>query len=187
MAWAAPVIAAASTAPFVAASGIARSPGLNGWVQLKKDCTTDTLTINGQGNFTGGGDNDRGIWIFDNNNDPGAGIANPFIVFYYPTALGTLTWSAVSGNSNWSVPVLNTTKGPAKASYNRYITYYTGRWTYSTTHKAWVANGKPNFSAPIKGALCGTKVSVYGYRAVDVQRPDDTWETVAFIRGPVSL
>lgn len=186
IAWAAPVIAAASTAPFASASRVVRSPGLNGWVTISKNCQTNNLIINGRGSFTGGGNNDRGIWIFDNNNDPGAGIQNAYIVFYYPSSLGNLTWTTQTG-TNWSAPVLTTAMGPSQAGFNRYITYYTGTWTYNTVYKAWVADGQPYFTASISSTSCGSSIKAYAYRSVDVQRPNDTWENVAFLRGPVTL
>ena len=176
-AWTTPVIAMGAAAPAVAASA---APGLQGYVTVAKQCagTTMTLTINGTGTYP-----DKGLWVF---NAQPSSLSNAAITFYYPSSLGTISWSAAAGNSGWSTPTVDST-APQISGFTAYTTKYTGSWTYVSTSAPpySFANGQPNFTATVTAttARCSDGgVSVYARRTVDV---DGT--TIAFQRGPVSL
>lgn len=180
-AWAAPTIAIGSAAPAMAAS---RPPGLQGWVTVGKSCEgrvwpfSDqlTLTING----TGGGNanppdnNSRGLWIY--NTQQTTSIANARLTIYYPSSLGSISFSrATGGATTWSIP-----------GFTAYSSYYTGAWQfYDLTgviddhHRA---VGRPNFIATIGVASCPGTIQVYSWRTVQVDG-----QTISFRRGPISL
>lgn len=107
--WSAPVIAVGTAAPAGAVSPL--PPGLQGWVTVGKNCNTfgnDTLTINGTGGNGAEPPNTgtRGIWIYITTSS--TTLANARMTFYYPNSVAPSTWSAASGNSGWSVPVVST-------------------------------------------------------------------------------
>lgn len=184
-AWAAPAIAIGNAAPAMAAS---RPPGLQGWVTVGKQCrsaSSGVLTING----TGGGNanppntNSRGLWIYNTNS--GTTITNASMTFYYPTSLGTISWSSASGNSGWSVPAVDT-RVPQIPGYRAYTTNYSGSWQFYDNpgleddhHRA---TGRPNFTASLTISNCGQPLPVYARRTVTVDG-----EVVTFQRGPVTI
>ncbi|QNF93458.1 hypothetical protein [Janibacter sp. YB324] len=177
-AWTAPVIVMGTAAPAQAASP--PPPGLQGWVTVGKNCGTDRLTIDGTGGNGAEPPNTgtRGLWIY--NTTASTQIANPRITLYYPSSLGTITWTAVSGNSNWSVPVPSTVDPPI-AGYIAYTTFYTGGWQFRSAYGYSRASGRPNFQASVNISCSGT-IPIYARRTVTV-----SGETISFIRGPVSL
>ena len=124
--WATPVITVASAAPVLAASPV---PGLNGWVEVGKNCPLSgakTVRIDGNGDGTrypaGQG---YGIYVVDLYQD--TAVSNASITFYYPSSM-TITWSANAGTSGWSLPVVDTSE--PVAGYIGYKTSYSGGWTY---------------------------------------------------------
>lgn len=174
-AWTVPAAAVIAVAPSVAASPIPPR-GLNGWVTLRRRCGLgDDLFIDGQGNFTGGGNNDRGIWTFIP--DPNASITDAQIVFFFNR--GDLTFTNGSG-AGWSNLVRdNTLDGTRPATgYYAYKTSYTGSWTYFGQFQAWAADFDPYWTANM-GQSCGA-VSAYARRSLTVNG-----ETITFTRGPV--
>lgn len=181
-AWTAPVIAMGTAAPAQAASPL--PPGLQGWVTVGKNCGTDRLTIDGTGggNASPPNNNSRGLWIY--NTTASTQIANARITFYYPSSYGTITWTAVSGNSNWSVPVPSTVDPPI-AGYIAYTTVYSGGWQFmnlpGTANDYSRATGGPNFRASVNVSCSGT-IPIFARRTVTVNS-----ETISFIRGPVNL
>lgn len=174
MAWTVPVVTMATATPAFAASPIPPN-GLNGWVNLEKSCTYDHFTINGQGNFTGGGDNDRGIWVWVN--DPTATISGAKITFFF--AQSNLTWT--NSSTGWSgLTRTPADDDPSLPGFYAYTTTYTlNTWTWNAQHGAWVANGQPFFRRSLSG--CPT-VTAYARRTVTVNG-----ETVSFRRGPVQV
>ena len=185
-AWSAPVIAVGTAAPAQAASPL--PPGLQGWVTVGKDCNTfgnDTLTINGTGGNGAEPPNTgtRGIWIY--NTTASTTVANARITFYYPNSVAPLTWSAASGNSGWSVPVVSTVDPPI-AGFTAYTTFYTGPWEFrnlpGTANDYSRATGRPNFQASKVIPSCGSTIQVYARRTVTVNG-----QTISFIRGPIGL
>lgn len=190
-AWAAPTIAIGSAAPAMAAS---RPPGLQGWVTVGKSCQgrvwplSDqlTLTING----TGGGNanppdnNSRGLWIYNTNST--TSIANARLTVYYPSSLGSISFSrATGGDTTWSIPAVDST-APTISGFTAYSSFYTGTWQfYDLTgviddhHRA---VGRPNFTATIDVASCPGTIQVYSWRTVQVDG-----QTISFRRGPISL
>lgn len=185
-AWAAPTIAIGSAAPAMAAS---RRPGLQGWVTVGKNCSRDSndvLRIDGTGGNGAEPPNTgtRGLWIFDTSNV--TQIENARITFYFPSSLGTLSWTTVSGNTNWSAPVVSTVDPPI-AGYTAYTTYYSGGWQFrdltpGTDNDYTRATGRPNFRASQVINNCGSAITAYARRTVTVDG-----ETISFIRGPISL
>ncbi|PWJ27315.1 hypothetical protein ATK17_3506 [Branchiibius hedensis] len=177
-AWTTPVLLVGVVAPPASASP---QPGLQGWVDVGKSCNASfamTLTIDGTGSYP-----DRGLWVY---NAQPAQISNAYITFYYPSGLGTIAWTAASGNSNWSVPAVDAT-APVIAGYTAYTTRYSGTWTYHATGTDGpysTADGDPKFTATVAGAgtYCRNGVSVYARRTVTVNGTVYT-----FLRGPVSL
>lgn len=190
-AWAVPTIVIGSAAPPLAASDT-RPPGLQGWVTVGKNCgfftNKNSFSIDG----TGGGNanppngSSKGLWVFKTNST--TTFANARITFYYPNSTGTITWTAESDSSGWSVPVKTIGVDPAFTGYTAYTTYYTGGWTFYNSsilddqhHRA---NGRPHFTGSWTSSNCGS-VSVYAQRTVTVIK--DRTETVTFRRGPVTL
>ena len=176
-AWATPAVLAVSSLPAVAAS---RPAGLQGWVSLGRTCGTgknpvNTITIDGRGAFTGGGDNDRGLWVFID--DPKAVITDATMIFYIS---GTeLTFTAAAGNSGWSVPVKDTTV-PQMNGYVAYRTTYSGTWTWNATYRTWVAVGQPHFTGTWTGSC--TQRTLYLRRLVTVNGT-----VTELLRGPTYL
>lgn len=136
-AWAAPTVAASYAAPAYAASPAPQPPGLNGWVTIRATCpssTRETVEINGQGTYP-----DKGLWA-----TPATSTQMPTdakITYRIPSSVGTLSWSAATGNSGWTVPTSTGTSGGVTS----YLTTYSGTWTYNATDKLWTANGQPHF------------------------------------------
>ena len=178
-AWTVPAAAVVAAAPAYAASIPPR--GLNGWVTLRRQCQSgDDFFIDGRGNFTDGGDNDRGIWTFIP--DPNAEPTSGEIIFYFNRS--DLTFSNGSG-SGWSdltrYPAGDSTR-PA-SGYFAYRTTYTGDWTYFPAHEAWVADSDPYWTSNLntESGDCRT-VRAYARRSITV-----SGETITFTRGPVSV
>lgn len=185
-AWAIPVAAVVAAAPVMAAS----TPGLQGWVEIGKRCRmgSDTLTIDGTGgNSASPPDNgSRGLWVY--RTTAATTLEYARITFYYPSSLGTITWSAATENADWSVPVVSTID-PAISGYTAYTTYYTGGWTFynltGTVNDYTRATGRPNFtgSAALSDNQCRDGgLPVYARRTVTVNG-----EVISFLRGPVNL
>lgn len=189
-AWSVPVVAAVAAAPSASASP-EPALSLQGWVEIGKNCFSNpaTLTINGTGGNNSSPPNDgrRGLWIFAPAPSTDWTITNARITFYYPTTLGTITWSAAAGNSGWSVPVVTVGLDPAIAGYTAYTTYYSGTWTFNnltgTENDYFFANGRPNFVANPTIANCTTTdIPAYAQRTVTVNG-----NVITFRRGPVTL
>lgn len=177
-AWTVPVVAVAAAAPMAAASPIPPR-GLNGWVTLRRNCSQNpNFRIDGLGNFTGGGANDRGIWTFVN--DPNATLTNAEIVFFFNRS--NLSFTNGSQGGGWSnlvrVQALDGTS-PANGYY-AYRATYTGTWTYFPQYQAWSADGDPYWSTNI--GSCNSGISGYARRTLTVNG-----ETITFTRGPVSV
>lgn len=184
--WSAPVIAVGTAAPAEAVSPL--PPGLHGWVTVGKNCDTfgnDTLTINGTGGNGAEPPNTgtRGIWIYITTSS--TTLANARMTFYYPNSVAPLTWSAASGNSGWSVPVVSTVD-PTIAGFTAHTTFYTGGWEFrnlpGTANDYSRARGRPNFQASKVIPSCGSTIQVYARRTVTVNG-----QTISFIRGPIGL
>ena len=174
-AWSVPVVAVGGAAPAFASSPIPPR-GMNGWVTLsRQNCS---LAIDGRGRFTGGGDNDRGIWTFVD--DPAAVIEGGIITFYFNRS--DLTWSNSSG-TGWSDLVRDPGRDGARPApgFFAYTTTYSGTWTYRPEHEAWVANGQPYFTSRMPGWSCGA-IRSYARRTLTVND-----ETITFTRGPVQV
>lgn len=186
-AWVTPAIVIGNAAPAMAAS---RPPGLQGWVTVGKQCRSgsDTLTIDGTGgdNANPPTDNSRGIWVYNVTN--GSPPQNASLTIYYPSSLGTITWTRGSGSSGWSVPATDST-APSRAGFTAYTTFYSGTWAYKNNTNNlddhYLANGRPNFSAAVSlgDSQCGTNgLTLYSYRRVTV---NGTF--LDFTRGPIYL
>lgn len=178
-AWAVPVITVAGAAPAMAASPIPPN-GLNGWVQLRRDCSSNAndFVIDGRGSFTGGGDDDRGIWTFVP--DPNADITAATIVFFF--TIDGLTFTNSSG-PGWSNLVRNAGLDGASPApgYFAYATSYTGTWTYFAGSEAWVADSDPYWIENDMPGFC-RQICAYARRSITVNE-----ETVTFTRGPVCV
>lgn len=179
-AWSVPAVAIAGAAPAFAIS--ARPKGLNGWVTLQAgNCSNGgrRVVIDGRGNFTGGGDNDRGIWVFID--DPAATLTNAHIIFYFPTS--DLTFDRDGGSSNgWSLLSRSAADDRTAAPRYAYKTTYSGSWTYNSTHNALVANDDPYFRSS-SSLNCGS-ITVRARRTVTVTS-GNTSETISFDREVV--
>lgn len=176
--WTAPVIAFGAFAPAIAASPV---PGLNGWVLVRKNCSNASsiqLTINGNGDGTrypvGQG---YGLYVL--NTTANSTVTGARITFYYPSDLGTLTWSAGSGTAGWSVPTIDGS-APAKSSFTAYTTTYSDStgWTFNTgTPNYTIATGVPVFSASSsQTSYCSSSVTVWARRSVIVDGQTLTFE-----------
>ncbi|WP_435199855.1 hypothetical protein [Janibacter sp. GS2] len=186
-AWATPTIVLGNAAPAMAAS---RPPGLQGWVTVGKSCGNgpDTLTIDGTGgdNANPPTANSRGIWVF--NVTSSTVLTNARLTVYYPSSLGTIGWTAASGNSGWSVPSVDN-GAPPKAGFIAYTSTYSGAWTFynnpNNLDDHFRANGRPNFTASVSlsGSYCATNgLPLYSLRRVTIDG-----NLVDFGRGPVYL
>lgn len=180
MAWSVPTIALATAAPAIAASQDIRDRGLQGWVEIRRSCSARsmTLTIDGIGRHP-----NRGLWVLDTLE--GDVITDPYIVFYYPSSLGVLSWTAGANNSNWSVPTVTNDPvvAPAIPGYTAYVSRYSGNFRFvdvAGVDYHW-AVGQPEFSATVTGRVCPS-ITVYARRSVTVNG-----EVIAFRRGPVGL
>lgn len=176
-AWTVPVVAVAAAAPMAAASPIPPR-GLNGWVTLRRNCGWNpNFRIDGLGNFTGGGANDRGIWTFVN--DPNATLTNAEIVFFFNQNNLSFTNGSQTGWSNLVRAQALDGTSPANGYY-AYRATYNGNWTYFSQYQAWSANGDPYWSTNI--GSCNSGISGYARRTLTVNG-----ETITFTRGPVSV
>lgn len=183
-AWAVPAVTIAAAAPALAASP--PPPGLQGWLGVGKTCVsgTDTLTIDGRGSFP-----TRGLWVYYTTST--TVLTGARMTFYYPTSLGTLTWSdSING---WSKPVVTTGVDPVMPGYTAYTTYYTGGWTWvnatGTDPDYTLANGDPYFTASVtlSDAVCRAGgLTMYIQRTVTVTDGGDS-ETISFLRGPTIM
>ena len=176
--WSVPAVALSAAAPAVAASSDIPPDGLNGWVTLQRQCSRNGahFIINGRGNFTGGGNNDRGIWVFIA--DPNATIENATIIFFFNKSDLVFSNGSETGWTN----LVRSTSDDANRPANGYYAYkatYSGRWTYNATFKAWVANSDPYWSADLNPC---TTVTGYVRRSVVTNG-----KLVEFTRGPVSV
>ncbi|WP_251445753.1 MULTISPECIES: hypothetical protein [unclassified Microbacterium] len=185
-AWSAPLLIAAVAAPAYAASGKVPPKGLNGWVELRRNCDNNTFVIDGTGSFTNGGTNDRGIWLFAGNT-PAPVISGATIIFYINKSNLTFTNSSGSGWSNLVRSSGDDGSSPA-SGYYAYKTTYTGTWTYHTGNfvdnngdpqtQVWVADSQPKWTASL-GQSCPS-LSAYARRTVTVDG-----SSYSFVRGPV--
>lgn len=178
-AWTVPAVALAAAAPGLAASP--PPPGLQGWVEISKDCnsfSSDVLEIDGRGDYS-----TRGLWVFYTTT--ATVLTDARITFYYPASLGTLTWATATGNSGWSAPVTGG-PDPAISGYIAYTTYYSGTWTWvnapGTDPDYKLADGDPHFTESLDITNCGNSIPVYARRTVTVDG-----EVITFLRGPVNI
>lgn len=183
-AWAVPAVTLATATPAMANSPIPPN-GLNGWVTLSRNCSwgaNPQFHINGRGNFTGGGANDRGIWTFV----PAPGGSAPTfaeIIFYFNRS----GWSFTNySDAGWSdLERYSAGDSAAPTGYVAYRTVYTGGWTFvdrpGESQDAWVANGDPEWRENDIPGNC-TEVCAYARRTITVNG-----ETVSFRRGPVCV
>lgn len=167
-AWAAPSLTLAVAAPASAASP---APGLQGWIYWSKACgspsqlkismtpsgTTRELWPNG----------DYGFYVF---NATAKQVAGACVTFSYPKTLGTLTWTAMSGNGAWSRPV---SVAPVNSNVTTYQMCYQGTWQdvpASGSRPAYTtATSYPSFSATTNNsAACQNSITVNISRTVSV-------------------
>lgn len=179
-AWAVPAVTIASAAPAMANSPIPPN-GLNGWVTLSRQCNRNNgwFQVDGRGNFTGGGANDRGIWTFVP--DPNAQITFAEIIFYFNRNNFTFT-NRSEGNGWTNLNRFSQGDGVAPAGHYAYRALYTGNWTWFQQYQAWSANDDPWWTTNSASNTCNTTVTGYARRTITVNG-----ETVAFMRGPVSV
>lgn len=178
-AWTVPAVAVAAAAPALAASP--PPPGLQGWVQISKDCnrnTDDVLEIDGRGDYP-----DNGLWVYYTT--AATVLTNAKITFYYPTSLGVLTWATATGNASWSAPAYDA-GDTSVAGHYAYTTTYSGNWTFvdapGTNPDYKLAVGDPHFTASKVIDNCGDTVGVYARRTVTVDGLP-----ITFLRGPVNI
>lgn len=176
--WAVPAIVAGASAPAMAASNIPPD-GLNGWVVLSRACGSNReFQVDGRGSFTGGGNNDRGIWVFVN--DSTATITNATIIFYFDKSNFVFSNASQAGWSNLVRSTTDDATSPA-SGYYAYKTTYNGSWTYFASYHAWVADGDPYWYVADMPGQCG-QVRAYARRSVITNG-----KYVEFLRGPVSV
>lgn len=174
-AWAVPAVMVATATPAFAVSPVPPG-GLNGWVELQRNCNGPgtNFTIDGRGSYP-----DRGIWVFVS--PAGPEPTNAEIVFYFQNNSLTFTNNSQSGWSNLTRATSLDGTAPA-AGYYAYQTTYTGAWTYTTSGEdRWVANSDPKFSTLYSPNRC-VNISAYARRTVTT-----SLGTVSFLRGPVSV
>lgn len=181
-AWTVPTIAAATAAPMAAASPIPPR-GLNGWVQLRRNCFQgDEFQIDGRGNFTGGGTNDRGIWTFVDQSTPpvtSPGISAEIVFSFNRSNMNFINASG----SGWSNLVRDTSlDGISPTGYFAYRATYSGTWTYSPLGGgAYVADGDPYWR---EEDISNCSNGVCGYARRTIWFPN---ESITFTRGPVCV
>lgn len=178
-AWAVPAVTLAAATPAFAGSPIPPN-GLNGWVEVRRSCWSNTLTIDGSGDYP-----QRGLWTFVP--DQNATISGAKITFFIN--INNLTFSNSSQNG-WSNLVRDQTSdglSPANGHF-AYTATYTGGWTYDSSlpspdsnqpNGGWLADGDPEWVASLDGCPF---VSIYARRELTVNG-----ETVVFTRGPVTF
>ncbi len=188
LAWSVPTVAVATAAPAMAVSPI-REPGLQGWVTVSGSCqqssgpreSTSTITIDGRGQLP-----DRGLWVY--NTGPEGSVRDASITFYFPSTLGTLTWSRATA-SQWTTPVVDNSQ--PVAGHIGYTTRYNGTFVYSSAQDLHYATSLPHFTATsTPPGFCPTRISAYARRTVTATvRSGGQYntETVSFLRGPVYL
>ena len=182
LAWSVPTVAIATAAPAMAVSPI-RDPGLQGWVTVSGTCSWGTarITIDGRGSLP-----DRGLWVY--NTGPEGSVRDASITFYFPSTLGTLSWSSATA-SQWTTPVVDNSQ--PVAGHIGYTTRYNGTFQYSAAQDLHYATSLPHFTATsTPPGFCPTRISAYARRTVTATvRSDGQYntETVSFLRGPVYL
>ena len=180
-AWAAPALIVATTAPAYAASAPPLN-GLNGWVSVSGSCTRNgsTLSLDGRGSFTGGGNSDRGIWTFIN--DPNATLEDVQFIVWVKGSDWTFTNGAAQ--SGWSNLTLMNPQPSAvpEVGYAAYRATYSGTWTYRPQNGAWVADGHPYWTGTRAGRCTDGQVCIYIDRSLK-----GNGQTVAFRRGPTCV
>ena len=188
LAWSVPTVAIATAAPAMAVSPI-RDPGLQGWVTVSGRCqqslspreSTSRITIDGRGQLP-----DRGLWVY--NTGPEGSVRDASITFYFPTTLGTLTWSSATA-SQWTTPVVDNSQ--PVAGHIGYTTRYNGTFVYSSAQDLHYATSLPHFTATsTTPGFCPRRISAYARRTVTATvRSDGQYNTstVTFLRGPVYL
>ena len=182
LAWSVPTVAVATAAPAMAVSPI-REPGLQGWVTVSGTCSRGTadITIDGRGSLP-----DRGLWVY--NTGPEGSVRDASITFYFPSTLGTLSWSSATA-SQWTTPVVDNSQ--PVAGHIGYTTRYNGTFVYSSAQDLHYATSLPHFTATsTTPGFCPRRISAYARRTVTATvRSDGQYntETVSFLRGPVYL
>ena len=126
-AWSLPAVAVAAAAPSVAASEPVPEAGLQGWVNVQKDCNllwNDTLTWDSQPGLQGPVDpfvpETWGLWVY--HSQPNWQFSDVTITIGIPVS-GTVT----GGGNGWSSPTSVTSPW---SGFNAYTTQYTGTWTH---------------------------------------------------------
>ena len=156
VAWAAPVTIIGTAAPALAASQV---NGLNGWVELRGNCGTKGLLIDGRGTYP-----NRGLWVYPITSCS-VTPQNARITFYLPNGRVNGKSTAVE-DSGWSVPVKDDSV-PHKPSYTGYTTVYDGDWTYVGDESQMRVTSFPYFSVETKN-ICSQPLHVIARRSVDV-------------------
>ena len=179
-AWAAPAIAIAAAAPMAAASAIPER-GLNGWVQLSRDCNwwaVDEFVIDGSGSYP-----NRGLWVFTTADDEPTSAR---ITFWLPSTNFTFTNSSGTGWSNLARDEARDSDTPA-AGYFAYTATYNGSWTWvdpgGTANDRWEAASDPQWRENDIPGGC-SRVCAYATRTV-IYTPGS--DEVSFTRGPVCV
>lgn len=176
-AWSLPVVAVGGAAPAMANSPIPPD-GLNGWVELQRDCWANyQYRIDGRGSYP-----NRGIWTFID--DPNADITFAQIIFWFNR--DGWSFNNNQSGSGWSnLTRMNPQPGNVPAAgYVAYSATYTGSWTYYPglgENGGWVADSDPYWREDDMPGLCGT-VCAYADRTLTVNE-----NTVSFRRGPVCV
>lgn len=138
LAWTLPALTVAAAAPAASAStNPATPPGLQGWIQWLRSCSSGqvTLTVDGNGpNNVVYPSSQYGMYVY--NTTSTTTLTNACVTFgYTPSYNGQITWTRASGGgANWSIPVYNSATA-------RWTTCYSGTWT---RHAA--AGGNPAYS-----------------------------------------
>lgn len=172
-AWTVPVVAVAAAAPMAAASPIP-ARGLNGWVQLQRDCDARyQFVIDGVGNYP-----NRGLWVFTTQSDAPTSAT---ITFWLPSPSFTFTNSSGTGWSNLARNSAIDSQSPA-TGYYAYTTTYTGNWNFVSGPDRYEAATDPRFLENDVPGTCG-RISAYATRTVTYSPTDQ----VSFTRGPVTV
>lgn len=177
LAWSVPTVAAVAAAPVVSASPIPER-GLDGWVQLRRQCTWGgtVIEIDGRGSYP-----DRGLWVFT---QPGDVPASAKVTFWFQ--YNNLTFSGGGGGNGWSTLTrdLAMDSNPPAPGYYAYSATYNGTWTeYPGTTpdtRRYEAAADPFWSATRSGCV---RICSYATRTVIYSETD----SVTFTRGPVCL
>lgn len=184
LAWSVPTVAAVAAAPVVSASPIPER-GLDGWVQLGRQCTYEgtwpwgdyvtVIEIDGRGSYP-----DRGLWVFTQQGDMPASAKVTFWFQY-----NNLTFSG--GGSGWSALARDSDMDSYRpvAGYYAYSATYNGTWTdnpgTTSDTRRYEAAVDPFWSATRSGGC--VRICSYATRTVIYSDTD----SVTFTRGPVCL